>query len=65
MRAYRPGLMGGEDFEDEFDQDREDKLVVYTERARAGLPLFDAIVGPLEASPSELMSLSEGGAAAF
>ena len=60
MRAYRPGLMGGEEFEDTFDQDREDKLVVYAERAQAGLPLFDAIVEPLKSSARNVLSLPEG-----
>lgn len=65
MRAYRPGLMGGEEFEDELDQHREEKLVVYTKRASAGLPLFDAAVDPLKVSASDLLSMPEGGAIAF
>ena len=42
MRAYRPGLMGGEYYDDEFRHDKEEKVHVYAERARAGLPLFDS-----------------------
>ena len=65
MRAYRPGLMGGEEFEDELDQNREEKLVVYTERANAGLPLFDVHVDQMKAPASQFLSMPEGGAIAF
>ena len=65
MRAYRPGLMGGEEFEDEFDHNREEKLVVYAERANAGLPLFDVHVDRRNMPASELLSMPEGGAIAF
>lgn len=65
MRAFRPGPMGGSEFEDEFDQHREEKLVVYAERANAGLPLFDAAAASVELSASEFFMVSEGGAIAF
>ena len=42
MRAYRPGLVGGENYDEEHDQEREQKLLVYSQRAEVGLPLFDS-----------------------
>jgi len=52
MRAYRPSLIGNEDDEDSADdlerEFRAEKLPTYTERAQAGLPLFDEAGQPGE-----------------
>ena len=41
MRAYRPGLMGGAEWNEELEVEREAKLQMYTARAQAHQPLFD------------------------
>lgn len=46
MRAYRPSFVGGQGYSEEFEQVREEKLRIYSDRAQAGLPLFEPIVGP-------------------
>ena len=50
MRAYRPGVFARDGYEEEFHFEREQKLQLYTERARAGLPLFDPHVQSERAS---------------
>ena len=52
MRAYRPSNRSGEELDDQAQRERNHKLEVFAERARAGLPLFDDEVEPL-AEPTE------------
>ena len=56
MRAHRPGRVGSDEFDEDFQRQREEKIEVYTQRARKGLPLFE-LAGPTRSS-SEAMSHS-------
>ena len=56
MRAYRPGLVGGEECDEEYAEDREEKVRIYAQRAEAGLPLFDVILGPAKAPAQHLLN---------
>lgn len=42
MRAYRPGRMGSDEFNEEFQGQRQEKIELYALRAENGLPLFAA-----------------------
>ena len=55
MRAYRPGSRGGEVFDEEIQREKEEKMVVYAQRARVGLPLFDPPVGVSTTSAENLL----------
>ena len=45
MRAHRPGRVGSDEFDEDFQRQRQEKIEVYARRAKQGLPLFD-LLGP-------------------
>ena len=60
MRAYRPGLVGDRQYDEEFQSTREDKVRLYTQRAQEGLPLFDPPVVPVLPPKHFLIEEAEG-----
>ena len=46
MRAHRPGRVGSDEFDEDFQRQRQEKIEVYAQRAKQGLPLFDLLVPP-------------------
>lgn len=55
MRAHRPGRVGSDEFDEDFQRQRQEKIEVYTQRARKGLPLFE-LAAPIISS-TETMDL--------
>ena len=56
MRAHRPGRVGSDEFDEDFQRQRQEKIEVYTRRARQGLPLFELVAPP--GSSSEIITNS-------
>lgn len=52
MRAYRPGRMGGEEYDEDTQRRRLENVKVYVERARAGLPLFESATESVKIAPA-------------
>jgi hypothetical protein len=46
MRAYRPGRVGSDEFNKEFQGQRLEKIDLYALRAENGLPLFTGLRTP-------------------
>ena len=51
MRAYRPGRMGGDEYDEDAQRRRMENVKVYVERAQAGLPLFEPAVESAKSIP--------------
>ncbi len=58
MRAYRPSRRGGENYDDDFREEKEQKMQVYARRAQAGLPLFEPMTSASPVRSEVLASLS-------
>ena len=54
MRAHRPGRMGSDEFDEDFQRQRQEKIEIYARRAKQGLPLFDILPSPV--SPAETLA---------
>ena len=57
MRAHRPGRMGSDEFDEDFQRQRQEKIEVYTRRAKERLPLFDLLVPPGSVAESMVNSM--------
>jgi len=44
MRAHRPGRVGSDEFDEDFQRQRQEKIDIYARRAEQGLPLFDFLM---------------------
>ena len=51
MRAYRPGRMGGEEYDEDAQRRRLENVKVYVKRAQAGLPLFEPVSESVKSAP--------------
>jgi len=57
MRAHRPGRVGSDEFDDDFQRQRREKIEVYSQRAKQGLPLFDLLAPPPSATERMVNSM--------
>lgn len=57
MRAHRPGRVGSDEFDEDFQRQRQEKIAIYTRRARQRLPLFEVTVSPAPAVENVVNSL--------
>ena len=56
MRAHRPGRMGSDEFDEEYQRQRQEKIDAYASRARDGLPLFDLVASSASAGKAVVTS---------
>ena len=56
MRAHRPGRVGSDEFDEDFQRQRQEKIDAYASRARQGLPLFDFVASSASAGKAMVNS---------
>ena len=57
MRAHRPGRVGSDEFNEDFQRQRQEKIDVYARRAMKGLPLFEITASSVSVVSTAVSSL--------